>query len=247
MSAPIATPYVVRRSSHTAIVVLHLSETISHIAMDDEQLRIKTCGSAAFFEDGWAPYEYDAVKAAAVYLQHKAGMSADARRALLAVSTHAPKGSNTITKDIDAMTIETNLTRIADALEKLLEINTGRNLALEALLLKSGDAPAEEVKAAPKKTRGKKEEPAPEPEVTPEPEVVAEVVAEPEPVVKDVPISDIQVKAAKLAKQDRDGVLALIKHGNHAKISDYTDAAERAALWARLETFEQSLEVAEEL
>ena len=153
------------------------------------------------------------------------------------------------------MSIENTLERIADSLERLVDLQAGRNLLLEA-----GTAAAEVAEAAVEKaaTRGRgrprknAEEPKAEAVAAPVPteEVKTEeavVAAQPEPVpaaptpAANAPtVEQLQLRAPKLAQKfGKEAVTGLIKKINPAagNISGM-DEAQRVAFWAALDALE---------
>lgn len=126
------------------------------------------------------------------------------------------------------MSIETNIERIATALEKLIDLQAGRNLVLEAQAAQpqpdATEAAAEAVEKAATKGRRKKadpepkEEPVVEKEQAPEPE--AEEAAPAAPAV-----AEVQKRAAQLAaKHSKQVIFDLIgkAEGADGKISKHT-------------------------
>ena len=161
------------------------------------------------------------------------------------------------------MTIENTLERIAVSLERLVDLQAGRNLLLESVALARAEA-AEATDAAVEKaaTRGrgrprKTEEPKVEEPAAPVQEVEAEEpapaaktkAAEPAPtpaveetkaLVSNAPtVEQLQMRAPALAKKFGGQVSNLVKQINPTKqnISSMTDEM-RDALWAALDGLE---------
>ena len=165
------------------------------------------------------------------------------------------------------MTIENTLERIAVSLERLVDLQAGRNLLLEsAALARTEAAEAAEAtveKAAtrgrgrPRKTEEPKAEevpsPAPADEVKTEAPKVEEPAPQPEP-VKEAPkaeapaatpainaptVEQLQMRAPSLAKKFGGQVSTLVKQINPTgqNISSMTDEM-RVALWAALDGLE---------
>jgi hypothetical protein len=165
------------------------------------------------------------------------------------------------------MSIENTLERIADSLERLVDLQAGRNLLLESAALaraaaaeEAETAAAEVAEAAVEKaaTRGRgrprknAEEPKAEAVAAPVPteEVKtkeAVVAAQPEPVpaapapAANAPtVEQLQLRAPKLAQKfGKEAVTGLIKKINPAagNISGMDDA-QRVAFWAALDALE---------
>lgn len=143
------------------------------------------------------------------------------------------------------MSIETNIERIAVALEKLIDLQAGRNLVLEAQTTQTqeaADVATEAVEKAAnkgrtrKKTEPKEAEEAPVVEKTPDPEP-----EEPNPAPS---IADVQKRAALLAaKYGKEIIVELIgkAEGAGGKISGHTPE-QLAELWEAFDSLETEVE-----
>lgn len=122
------------------------------------------------------------------------------------------------------MSIEQNLARIADALEKLAAAGTLTTVVAQVEDTSAKDA-EEAVKKAATKGRGKKADPTPEPEVTEDtpPAAAKPEVKEEAPVVVTINVTDVQKRAAKLAAaHGKDNIFKLIGRQGTDKISAHT-------------------------
>lgn len=164
------------------------------------------------------------------------------------------------------MSIENTLERIADSLERLVDLQAGRNLLLEAGTAtaevaeaavekaatrgrgrprKNADEPKAEAPAAPaeevKAEAPKVEEPASQPEPAKEaPKAEATAPAESAPAANVPSVEALQLRAPKLAQKfGKEAVTGLIKKINPAagNISSMDDA-QRVAFWAALDGLE---------
>lgn len=164
------------------------------------------------------------------------------------------------------MTIENTLERIADSLERLVDLQAGRNLLLEAGTAtaevaeaavekaatrgrgrprKNAEEPKAEAPAAPaeevKAEAPKVEEPASQPEPAKEaPKAEATAPAESAPAANVPSVEALQLRAPKLAQKfGKEAVTGLIKKINPAagNISSMDDA-QRVAFWAALDGLE---------
>jgi hypothetical protein len=124
--------------------------------------------------------------------------------------------------------IETTLERIATALERIADLQAGRNLILEAGSAAAEVAEVAVEKAASRGRRKKNDEPA-EPKVeTPAPAANAPTVA------------SLQARAAQLSpKFGKEKIVGLIKEFNPAgaNLSSMSDEA-RAGMWGALDALE---------
>lgn len=164
------------------------------------------------------------------------------------------------------MSIENTLERIADSLERLVDLQAGRNLLLEAGTAtaevaeaavekaatrgrgrprKNAEEPKAEAPAAPaeevKAEAPKVEEPASQPEPAKEaPKAEATAPAESAPAANVPSVEALQLRAPKLAQKfGKEAVTGLIKKINPAagNISSMDDA-QRVAFWAALDGLE---------
>ena len=166
------------------------------------------------------------------------------------------------------MSIENTLERIAVSLERLVDLQAGRNLLLESVALARAEA-AEATDAAvekaatrgrgrPRKTEEPKAEAAPTPAPAEEVKTAASKVEEPAPQpepVKEAPkaeapaaapaanvptVEALQLRAPKLAQKfGKEAVTGLIKKINPAAGNiSGMDDAQRVAFWAALDALE---------
>lgn len=157
------------------------------------------------------------------------------------------------------MSIENTLERIADSLERLVDLQVGRNLILEAGTAaegadatiekpatrgrgrprKNAEEPQTGEAAAPAKAEDPKAEASPQPE--PEPAKEASKAAAPTSAPANVPtVEQLQLRAPKLAQKfGKEAVTGLIKKINPAagNISGMDDG-QRVAFWAALDALE---------
>lgn len=241
-------PSVIKNGSRTAIVVLALTQQVSVIEMSEGQLGIRTTNYADLASDGWGSFTYPVEQAADRYLRHHGGVSPDAERALRRILEAAQPEApfEPVTKETQAMSIEENIARIADALERLAEASTAHTLLLEQLVASQGGAAAAAGEAVEKASakgrgRGKTASAAQSSEATATGETQASDKKDAEPTasqqtettdkesptstdgvkLESVKLETVQSKAAELAaSKDRKRVLEIINKTGKSKISE---------------------------
>ncbi len=205
-------PYVVKQGSRTAIVLLELSDRGAAIEMSEGPLVI----NSAFDLAQWQPFDYSVERAAASYLKHHAGLSPDARRALAAIIPASPAGDAQNPKHPPIapnqgaqMSIEHTFTRIADALEALVNLQTGANLELERIAAAvSNDVPiitsdtVEAIDKVASKGRRRKAEVKEEPKAEVKEEPKAEVKEEPKAEPKEEPKAEVKEEPKAEVKEE---------------------------------------------